>query len=115
MPVAVLALERLMLYAWPGNVRELRNLIGSAAEVAKHKQHDEVELEDVESLLAPPSRPRGASHDEESALAARVNEALSSTSGDVTAAAERLGMSRSVLYETLRRLRIEPRAFRPRR
>jgi transcriptional regulator with GAF, ATPase, and Fis domain len=113
--VAVLALERLMLHTWPGNVRELRNVIGSAAEIARRKQHQEIELEDVESLLVPPSRPHGTAVDDESALAARVTEALSSAAGDVAAAAERLGMSRSVLYETLRRLRIEPRAFRPRR
>jgi transcriptional regulator of acetoin/glycerol metabolism len=115
MVMAVLAVERLMLHSWPGNVRELRNLVGSAAEIARRKQHEDIELEDVESLLIPASRPHAAGADEEAALAARVSEALSSTAGDVAAAAERLGMSRSVLYETLRRLRIEPRAFRPRR
>jgi transcriptional regulator with GAF, ATPase, and Fis domain len=115
MPVSVTALEKLMLHAWPGNVRELRNLIGSAAEVAKHKGRSEIDVEDISGLLVPVSRRSGSIPDEEATLIARINDALTVTSGDVAAAAERLGMSRSVLYETLRRLRIEPRAFRPRR
>jgi DNA-binding NtrC family response regulator len=121
-PLSTLALERMMLHSWPGNVRELRNLVLSAAELARRKAHAEIEPEDIAGLfLAPASRrsesvrPSGSAGDEESLMAARVTEALTAAQGDVALAAEGLGMSRSVLYETLRRLRIEPRAFRPRR
>ncbi len=110
--ISTLALERLIVHSWPGNVRELKNLITSGVEVARHKQHAEVEADDVAGLLVP-SR-RSGSMSEDDLASARVTEALSATSGDVAAAAERLGMSRSVLYETLRRLRIEPRTFRRR-
>ena len=55
---------------------------------------------------------RLASPGDESELAARVTKVLSVTLGSVPEAAQQLGMSRSVLYETLRRLRIDPKAFR---
>jgi transcriptional regulator of acetoin/glycerol metabolism len=43
-----------------------------------------------------------------------VAHALSESGGNVRQAAGVLGMSRSVLYETLRRLRIDPKSFRSR-
>ena len=113
-PPSVLALEALMLHAWPGNVRELRHVIASAVEIARRKRHAEIEPDDLAGLLMPQSRP-GAPSSEDALVSARINEALGATQGDVAAAARLLGTSRSVLYETLRRLRIEPRAFRTRR
>jgi DNA-binding NtrC family response regulator len=111
--LSTLALERLIAHSWPGNVRELRNLITSGVEVARRKQHAEVEVDDVAGMFAP-RRQSGAPASEDDALMARITEALTATSGDVAAAADRLGTSRSVLYETLRRLKIEPRVYRRR-
>jgi transcriptional regulator with GAF, ATPase, and Fis domain len=111
--LSTLALERLIIHSWPGNVRELRNLITSGVEVAKRKQHAEVEVDDIGGLLAP-RRTSVAPTSEDDAVTARITEALTATAGDVAAAADRLGTSRSVLYETLRRLRIEPRVYRRR-
>ncbi len=53
--------------------------------------------------------------DVEAELAARVAQALTDSGGNVAEAGKRLGMSRSVLYETLRRLKLDAKNFRPQR
>jgi transcriptional regulator with GAF, ATPase, and Fis domain len=111
--ISALALERLMLHAWPGNVRELKNVVTSSAEVARKRGRAVVEADDIAPLLGPVSV-RAGENPEENTLAGRISAALTATGGDVASAAGQLGMSRSVLYETLRRLRIDPRAFRSR-
>jgi transcriptional regulator of acetoin/glycerol metabolism len=108
------ALERLILYAWPGNVRELRNFVSAAVEVARRRGHAEIEPEDLPGFGAPSPSRRAQSERETEQLSRRISDALTAHAGDVAAAARELGMSRSVLYETLRRLRIDPRAYRPR-
>jgi len=113
MTFSAAALERMLTHTYPGNVRELRNLATTALELARRHGHPEIDLEDVAGLLAPP-RGRMSSASEEQLLAARVTEALTAAAGDVAAAAGQLGVSRSSLYETLRRLNIDPRPFRRR-
>ncbi|MBK7580678.1 MAG: sigma-54-dependent Fis family transcriptional regulator [Myxococcales bacterium] len=111
--VSPAAFERLMLHPWPGNVRELRNVIAAATEVARRKGRPEITEEDVTPLLilanpksTPPSRAEQTNR--------RVTDALTEAAGDVAQAAALLGMGRSALYETLRRLDIDPRGFRRR-
>ncbi len=109
--ITAAALERLMLHAWPGNVRELRNVVRAACEVARRQTHAEIEPADVAAVIGATSA-RIGQPSRESELAARVTQVLTATLGSVPDAAQKLGMSRSVLYETLRRLRIDPKAFR---
>jgi len=110
--VSAPALERLLLHRWPGNIRELRNVVTSAAPIARQRGHAEIELEDIEGLLAhavvEPAKPAPETEEQ------RIRRALDTTTGDVAAAAKQLGMSRSVLYECLRRLEINPREYRRR-
>lgn len=98
------ALERLWGHAWPGNLRELKNVLHAAASVAVHDGRDVVHPEDIAGLEA-------ATGDD---LRSRVLEALASTRGNMTQAARRVGMARSVLYETVKRLRLDPGSFRGR-
>lgn len=107
------ALERLMLHAWPGNVRELRNVVRAASEVARRAGRAEVEPADVAVVIGATTARLGQPT-EEAELAARISQVLTETYRSVPDAAQRLGMSRTVLYETLRRLRLDPKAFRPR-
>lgn len=113
MPISVHALERLMLHSFSGNVRELRNVIRAALEVARRHGHTEIEPGDVATVMGAVTA-RIGQPTEESELASRVASALSEAQGSVPLAAQRLGMSRSVLYETLRRLRLDPKSFRGR-
>ncbi|MEZ4223238.1 MAG: sigma 54-interacting transcriptional regulator [Polyangiaceae bacterium] len=109
--ISARALERLMLHAFPGNVRELRNVIQSASEVARHANHEEIEPADIGVVMGA-SLSRANQPNAEEELAARVAHALTETGGNVAEAGKLLGMSRSALYETLRRLRLDARAFR---
>jgi len=107
------ALERLMGHAWPGNIRELRNVVRAAAEVARRHDRAEIEPADITTVMGAATARLGQ-ESEDPELAARVAHALTEVRGNVGEAASRLGMSRSVLYETLRRLRIDPKTFRSR-
>ncbi len=98
------AIERLWLRAWPGNLRELRNVLHAAASAAAHDKRDVVHPEDL-----PGHEPTAGDE-----LRARVLDALTSTRGNMTQAARRIGMARSVLYETVKRLRLDPASFRGR-
>ena len=93
-------MRALLAYAWPGNVRELAHAIERATLLALGDQLtpaelsfrpvtdvsprlDELSLEEVEQLL--------------------ITKALARHEGNVTLAAQALGLSRSALYRRLQR------------
>ena len=102
------ARQRLENHPWPGNVRELRNLMERLAYLSSA---DRIEAEDLAFILSP----RG-----ESPLAADANQSLGDATaqfqmehirrafrhagGNMTEAAERLGLHRSNLYRKMRQL-----------
>jgi len=93
------AFEAMRSYAWPGNVRELEHVVERAVLMAEGREIrtadlglsaaapatavDEMSLEDVETLL--------------------IRKALARFDGNVSRAAEFLGLSRSALYRRLQR------------
>jgi len=95
------AMEALVAHSWPGNVRELRHAVERAVLMARGSvieasdlglrrrregsaPLDELTLEDAERLM--------------------IERALDRHQGNVTKAAESLGLSRSALYRRLQRL-----------
>ncbi len=100
------ALQGLLHYAWPGNVRELDHTLergvlmsnGSCVEVAdlglpaaraaQPDQLDDLDLEAIEAIL--------------------VRKALARARGNITQAAELLGLSRGALYRRLEKHGIAP-------
>jgi DNA-binding NtrC family response regulator len=91
--------EALRSHSWPGNLRELRNALERAALYA-----DGGRIEPRH--LAPPRPARMSGTRPRTLLAAErqhIEEILKETSGDVDLAAEILGLSRSALYEKLRK------------
>jgi DNA-binding NtrC family response regulator len=94
------AMQSILEYAWPGNVRELEHAVERAVLMAQGElvrssdlglravregagRVEEMSLEDVESLL--------------------VKKALARYKGNVSAAADALGLSRSALYRRLKK------------
>jgi DNA-binding NtrC family response regulator len=94
------AMRMLLAYAWPGNVRELAHAVERAVLLAEGEtvrpgdlalragsdaapKLDEMSLEDVERVL--------------------IDKALQRYEGNVSAAAQALGLSRSALYRRLQR------------
>ncbi|MDP2780614.1 sigma-54-dependent Fis family transcriptional regulator [Devosia sp.] len=107
------AIRLLQAHSWPGNVRELRNILERAAALAPSEVLDAA----VINRAMPPgsNRPEVTSGGAQ-ALAQTIAdterqaivEALAATGGQKSAAALRLGVSRSQFYEKLKRHDIAP-------
>ena len=98
------AMRKLMDSPWPGNVRELENSVEHAVVLAKDSQ---IELKDLPSSLvdapAPEFNPAPTIIESEERL---IREVLDACDWNKTEAARQLGISRSTLYEKLKRLQI---------
>lgn len=92
--------ERLLRWPWPGNVRELRNAIERACLLCEGHLLTEGDL--ARSLT---DRPRTAPAEEPAPgpppSPEQVREALDSTGGNKSLAAQRLGISRRALYRLI--------------
>jgi DNA-binding NtrC family response regulator len=105
-PVAV---TELLDYSWPGNVRELRHrvqraldLAGAGAQVSAHMLFPERSLlEESEERVSTLAEAR------ERAERLHIEEAIRQTRGEIAKAAALLGISRTTLWEKMRRLRIQ--------
>jgi DNA-binding NtrC family response regulator len=107
------AIDQLTGYRWPGNVRELRNVLERAAAMAPSEV---IDLGLIVKALPPDARQAGSpappitsNLSDRLAAAERsaLIEALDAEDGSRTAAAQRLGVSRSQFYEKLKRHRLD--------
>ena len=96
-------MRKLIDTPWPGNVRELENTIEHAVVLAKG---DQIELSDLPTSLleARPFESTSLTIIETEELA--IRKALEDNDWNKTEAARKLGISRSTLYEKLKKLRI---------
>ena len=96
----------LQRYSWPGNIRELRNVLERAALLAKSTRVDagHLRLSDTapsNRLVQSPGSLQTAERDE-------IQRVLSELQWNVSAAAKRLGISRSGLYIKIRQYELRP-------
>ncbi|UYN99792.1 MAG: sigma 54-interacting transcriptional regulator [Devosia sp.] len=105
------AVEQLTRHGWPGNVRELRNVLERAAAMAPSEV---IDIELVRRALprdAARMAPNQIAGDLADRLAATERaalvDALAAEDGSRSAAARRLGVSRSQFYEKLKRHQLE--------
>ena len=99
------AMRRLLDYSWPGNVRELENSIEHAVVLAKDEQ---IGISDLPSTLSE-LRSDEANPVKQTIVANEVElvrETLEQCNWNKTAAASRLGISRSTLYEKLKKYQL---------
>lgn len=92
------ALQLMLQYAWPGNVRELDHTVERAVLMARTER-----IEAADLGLAT-QRPTTQSPDEmslESMEAVLIRKALARTGGNVSHAADALGLSRGALYRRI--------------
>ena len=100
-PDAIAAIEQ---YSWPGNVRELENRVNAAAIMAEGKL---VTAEDL--TLEPPADGGGVlplREVRQKAESAAVQRALAISGGNISKAAELLGVTRPTLYDLMERTAI---------
>lgn len=102
------AKKRLLAHSWQGNVRELRNLMERLAYLS---QEDKIDTDDIAFILTPD--PRGlATIGAEATLADAtkqfqvrlIRQRIDQLNGNMTQAAEQLGLHRSNLYRKMRQL-----------
>jgi len=102
------ARRKLCEHTWPGNVRELRNLMERLAYLAPGREVDE---EQIEFILSPRSGPQRVENvDLPLGEATRrfqqqyIRAAIEQAAGNISRAAELLGLHRSNLYRKMRQL-----------
>ena len=95
------AATALQQHDWPGNVRELRNSIDRAKLLARDNL---VTAADLNLPLAHRAAPREAEHFSREVLEASLREA----GGNISRAAQSLGLSRQALYRRLERFNLRP-------
>jgi DNA-binding NtrC family response regulator len=95
------AAAALQAHDWPGNVRELRNSIERAKLLARDRI---VAAADLNLPAAPRAAPREAEHFSKEVLEASLREA----GGNISRAAQSLGLSRQALYRRLERFNLRP-------
>jgi len=98
------AMRALLEHGWPGNVRELRHAVERAVLMARGSAvtEDDLRLEQSQTGAASPAA--GDLPDDltlEGAERLLIQRALARYSGNVSRAAEALGVSRSALYRRL--------------
>jgi sigma-54 interacting transcriptional regulator/FHA domain-containing protein/regulatory Fis family protein len=94
--VEVEAVERLLLEPWPGNVRELEAALAAAR---RHDHEPGLRLWSLEEVLGEARAPKTALTEEV------VEAAIAEAGGNVSAAAEKLGVSRGKLLRFRKRKR----------
>ncbi|MGE5255156.1 MAG: sigma 54-interacting transcriptional regulator [Hyphomicrobiales bacterium] len=101
------AMRALLNYQWPGNVRELENTIEHAVVLAKGQAVEAVDLPPGLMRPAPEAAPPPSKTitDNEARL---LREVLEECNWNKTEAALRLGISRSTLYEKIRKYQLNP-------
>ncbi|MBU4271498.1 MAG: sigma-54-dependent Fis family transcriptional regulator [Planctomycetes bacterium] len=105
------AKKRLLEHPWPGNVRELRNLMERLAYLSTE---DRIEAEDLAFILSPRGQaPPAADLDQSLADATTrfqseyILQQIGHSGGNMSLAADRLGLHRSNLYRKMRQLEME--------
>lgn len=104
--ISTLAQEFAMEYSWPGNVRELRNRVERAVALAKGEWIMPADM--FPDLLQSQTGDHGAfstlSEIRDSAERRQIERALQQTGGQIIEAARLLGVSRTTLWDKMRRL-----------
>jgi DNA-binding NtrC family response regulator len=88
----------LMAHEWPGNVRELRNSIERAKLMARDERVAAADLN-----LPSPHRGAGAERDTDHLSREAVEASLRDAGGNISRAAQSLGLSRQALYRRMER------------
>ncbi len=105
-PDAVAAIEQ---HSWPGNVRELANRVNRAAIMSEGKLITREDLGFAPALVTgPDSEVMSLREVRRRAEIQAVRHALAVSAGNISKAAELLGITRPTLYDLMERMSIRP-------
>jgi len=97
------ALSQLTSAPWPGNVRQLRNVLERALLLSDHSTLGPADVADVSSSAIPPAAAASGRITLAEAERRHIEAVLREERGAVASAAEVLGLSRSALYERIKK------------
>jgi DNA-binding NtrC family response regulator len=97
------AMQQMMQYAWPGNVRELEHTVERAILLCRGEQIEPVNLA-IASARSSTQSFENMSIDEVDALL--IRKVLRRCDGNISQAAEALGLSRAALYRRIEKYAI---------
>jgi Nif-specific regulatory protein len=108
------ALQMLMTYSWPGNIRELENIISRAVILCEDEVIHGYDLPPSlqDATLSGTTERTGLESKIEAVEYEFIIEALKRTNGNITSAAEDLGMSRRMLGLRIQKYNINYKQFR---
>jgi DNA-binding NtrC family response regulator len=98
------ALQAMLSYSWPGNVRELDHTLERAVLMARGSQIETVDLGLNPARTSSPGLDEMSLESVESIL---IRKALSRSAGNVSQAADALGLSRGALYRRMEKYGIQ--------
>jgi DNA-binding NtrC family response regulator len=98
------AIQAMLLHSWPGNVRELDHTLERAVLMARGPQ---IEVSDLGLNPARSSSPGLEEMSLESVESILIRKALSRSAGNVSQAADALGLSRGALYRRMEKYGIQ--------
>lgn len=104
------AQQALLEYSWPGNVRELRSKVKRAVVMADDVLVKPEDLDIKRDTMPPPTNLKEAREQLEQRL---VCEALERNQGNITQAANELGVSRPTLHDLMKKYTISKQDFTP--
>lgn len=110
--IGALAMQALRGHGWPGNVRELRNRMERAVALAqgRHLLTGDLFPDRAPEAPEPLERPVSLEAARDEAECREIRRALTDAGGAIATAAATLGISRTTMWEKMRRHRIEPKA-----
>jgi DNA-binding NtrC family response regulator len=91
-------MQQMMQYAWPGNVRELEHTVERAVLLCRGEEIEPVNLA-IASVRSSAQSFENMSIDEVEALL--IRKVMRRCDGNITQAAESLGLSRAALYRRI--------------
>lgn len=100
------ATEAALAYGWPGNVRELRNRVERAVALAEGPMIEARHLFPDRRVAIPSDVPTTLAEARDMAERQTIQQALAATDGRIEQAARQLGISRSTMFERMRRLNL---------
>ena len=96
------ALEAMRAYAWPGNVRELSNRVGRAIVMAEGTHVTPADLDIPHEVARPDGNSISLKVNQQRIETDLIMKAFTLSQGNLSRAAQELGISRSTLYRRLR-------------
>jgi transcriptional regulator with PAS, ATPase and Fis domain len=98
------AIDRLVEHSWPGNVRELRNVIHRTV---FHSEDSIIRAKDLQLISMSLPEAQRPAQDLSSIKGKMIDAALSASNGNVSRAAQLLGIGKTTLYRHLSKIRLQ--------